>query len=211
VSGALGQYLSQQASRPRGLAGRALSRLWLWETARANTAALELLEAVPGEHVLEIGFGPGAAVARLAEQGVRVTGVEVSDLMVEEAKRRNARHTKAGVVHLLTGDGVHVPLPDNSVDAALSVHSVYFWPDPARTVTELARVLRPGGRAVLCFRSGEHAMPPRLDPAVYRLPTVAQATSWFTEAEFETTVAQKVERSLHVVCLEAHLPRSSSQ
>jgi hypothetical protein len=35
-----------------------MSRLWLWETARANTTALELLEARPEEHVLEIGSDP---------------------------------------------------------------------------------------------------------------------------------------------------------
>ena len=87
-------------------------------------------------------------------------------------------------ITLLEGDGASLPLPDDTFDAVLSVHNIYFWPEPERTIGEIARVLRPGGRVVLAFRGGEHPLPSRLDPSVYRTVTTSQAITWLQEAEF---------------------------
>ncbi len=75
-------------------------------------------------------------------------------------------------------------MEEHSLDAVIGVHTIYFWPDPAATLTDIARALRPGGRLVLAFRAGEHRLPARFDPNVYHLPTTSQATRWLHAAGF---------------------------
>lgn len=187
----VGRYLSRQASGPHGVIGRLMARIWVNETAAVNDVAIELLAPAPGERVCEIGFGPGRTVQRLAAAGAEVVGVEVSSAMVATARHRNASAVTAGRVKLVQGNGTTVPAADNSLDGAVGVHTVYFWPDPAATLTDLARTLRPGGRLVLAFRAGEHPLPARFDPDVYHVPTTTEITTWLHGAGFTDVVVQR--------------------
>lgn len=180
----LTHYLSRQAAHPRGPGGRLIGRLWVRETAKVNDVAVELLAPAPGESILEIGFGPGRTIGLLGDRSARVTGVDVSDEMLRLATRRNAKLIDAERVVLAINDGTRLPLEDDSVDAALSVHNIYFWPEPGTTISEIARVLRPGGRVLLVFRGGEHALPSRLDRSVYRAVTTQAAIEWLESAGF---------------------------
>jgi ubiquinone/menaquinone biosynthesis C-methylase UbiE len=168
-AGRLAAVLSSQAAAPHGLPGRLIGRIWVRETAAVNDAALDLLDPRPHEHVLEIGFGPGRTIQRLTARAAAVTGVEVSSAMLAAAGRRNRGAVRRGRVRLLLGNGTTLPLPDHSVDAALAVHTLYFWPDPETTFREIARVLRPGGRLVLAFRDTTRPRPRRFDPRIYHL------------------------------------------
>lgn len=185
------RYLSRQASRPRGPVGRLLGRIWVRETAAVNDVAVELAEAYAGDRILEIGFGPGRTVQRLAEAGVEVDGVDVSPDMLCVAARRNAAGIARGAVRLHAGDGSRLPAADGSLDAVIGVHTVYFWPDPAGTATEIARALRPGGRVVLAFRDGAAPLPARFDTRVYSVPTVETATGWLKDAGLTDVTAHR--------------------
>jgi arsenite methyltransferase len=180
----VGRYLSGQAARPHGPVGWLLSRIWIGETAAVNDTAVDLLNPAPGERICEIGFGPGRTLGRLAAAGADVVGVDVSPAMVRAAGRRNATSVAAGRMHLHQGDGTTLPVADDSLDAVIGVHTIYFWPDPPATLTDIARALRPGGRLVLAFRPGEHPLPARFDPAVYHVPTTTEATAWLHTAGF---------------------------
>lgn len=180
----LTHYLSRQAAHPHGLGGRLIGRLWVRETATVNDAAVELLAPAPGESILEIGFGPGRTVGLLADRSASVTGVDVSEEMLRLATRRNATLIDAQRVALSVNDGTSLPLEDDSVDAVLSVHNIYFWPEPETTINEIARVLRPGGRVLLVFRGAEHPLPGRLDRSVYRAVTTRDAIGWLASAGF---------------------------
>jgi SAM-dependent methyltransferase len=74
--------------------------------------------------------------------------------MVAVAARRNAAAVAAGHIRVVGGDGTALPVDDDTLDGALSVHSVYFWPDPVAVLTGIRRALRPGGRLVLALRPG---------------------------------------------------------
>lgn len=181
----LWRLLSRQARHPRGVVGRLLARIWISETAAVNDAAIELLAPASGERILELGFGPGRTLGRIAATRATVVGVETAQEMIRAAGRRNREHVQAGGIRLLKGDGVTLPIDTDSIDGAISVHTIYFWPEPAETLAELARVVRPGGRVVLAFRGGQHPLPRRLDPAVYRtVPTADQAIEWLKGAGF---------------------------
>jgi len=138
------------------MVGRLLSRIWLRETARVNDTAFDLLAPAPDERILEIGFGPGRTLARLAAAGAEVTGVDISATMLAAASRRNAAPITGGRMHLHQGDAMTLPVADHSLDAVIGVHTIYFWPNPAATFTAMALALRPGGRLVLAFRAGDN-------------------------------------------------------
>lgn len=190
-AGPLSRRLSREAARPRGVAGRLLARLWVSETAAVNDVAIELLDPGQGMRILEIGFGPGRTLGRLAAAGADVAGVEVSDSMLDAATRRNAAAVAAGRVQLHRGDGTTLPLADGGMDAVIGVHTVYFWPDPPATLAEIVRVLRPGGRIVLALRTADHPIPRRFDRTVYRVPTTEQAVDWLRIAGFTDVEAHK--------------------
>jgi SAM-dependent methyltransferase len=125
---------------------------------------------------------PVARSASLPNAAPRSSVSTSRKAMLELGTRRNTELVRTGTLQLQPTDGVAHPFDDDSVDAALSVHNVYFWPEPQMTIAEIARVLRPGGRALLAFRSSEHALPRRLDPAVYRDVTTNQCVDWLTGA-----------------------------
>lgn len=191
VSAPFGRYLSRQAARPRGPFGRLLGRIWLRETAAVNDVTLDLLAPAPGERIGEIGFGPGRTLGLLAAAGAEVVGVEVSPTMLAVATRRNAGPVADGTMALHQGDGTTLPWPDDDLDAVLSVHTFHFWPDPAATLADIARVLRPGSRLVLTAPADDHPLPARFDTDVYRVSSLADATDVLRTAGF---VDVRVER-----------------
>jgi SAM-dependent methyltransferase len=117
-----------------------------------------------GARVLEVGCGPGHLSARMAGQGLEVTGLDLDPAMI---KRAQANATNAGVTtraSFVVGDAAALPFPDASFDSVVSTFSVHHWSDPAAGLAEIGRVLRPGGRALVWdFKpgGGPHPFGPR--------------------------------------------------
>jgi ubiquinone/menaquinone biosynthesis C-methylase UbiE len=145
--------LVRQAHHPRGIVGRAVG--WMFalrpSNRKRNVWAVSLLDVQPTDRVLEIGFGPGVAIAELAGRATRghVFGVDHSQAMVRQAARRNAAAVRAHRVHLTHASVEQLPSFDDPLDAILAVNSVGFWPDPVQRLGELRRLLRPAGRIAL--------------------------------------------------------------
>jgi SAM-dependent methyltransferase len=78
-----------------------------------------------------------------------VHGVDVSQTMLDSATRRFSAEISAGRLALHAGTMVNLPLPTDALDAAVTVNTIYFVDDLPLAFSELARVLRPGGRAVV--------------------------------------------------------------
>jgi SAM-dependent methyltransferase len=182
--GLIGRVRSRQAGHPTGLLGRIIGRLMVNDTAPANDRALDLLDLSGPRTVLEVGFGQGRTVAKLVEGGHRVLGVDVSPTMVRQATARNRDACREGRAALVGGDGSTIPFPDDAADLALTVHTIYFMPEPSVTLAEIARVLRPGGRLALACRVADDQTPSWMDPAIYCIPTIAQIHTLLGAAGF---------------------------
>jgi SAM-dependent methyltransferase len=147
---ALDRDVVGQAHNPRGAAGR----ITAWEMAlrpsnrQRNRWVAGLLEVQPTDRVLEVGFGPGVAIAALVRAGAgHVTGVDHSAVMVRRAARRNAAAIRAGRITLVRAPVERMPTDlDGPFDAVLAVNSVASWPAPTERLAELRGRLAPGGR-----------------------------------------------------------------
>jgi len=150
----LDRLLARQFSRPQGPIGRLfLGPLLNRIGARMMREAFDALDVRAGETVLDLGFGGGALADRLLASDAAVVGVDRSAAMVQRACRRHASAVAAGRARFLQGSAQALPLADASLDKAASVNALYFWPDLAAVMRELARVLKPGGRLVLGFQT----------------------------------------------------------
>ncbi len=136
-----------------------------WRTGRespaeAAEALVGLVEArlglSPGQDVCDVGCGYGATAAALAgRRGVSVVGLTVSSV-----QERVARSRATPGVTCLRRDWLDNGLPDASFDRAYAVESSEHMVDKQRFFTEAARVLRPGGRLVVCaWLEGEAVRP----------------------------------------------------
>lgn len=162
-------FIARQSARPSGFLGRVIAGVMAHETSDLNERAVRLLRPSPSDHVLEIGFGHGRTIERLAHvvRAGRVCGVDVSESMLKMAVRRNRRAIAEGRVELLQRDCASIPFGDASFDGALAVHTLYFWSDPAACLKEIRRVLRPSGRLVLGFLRGDSLRRHRFPNEVY--------------------------------------------
>lgn len=184
MNSVINRIRSRQAGHPSGLLGRIIGRAMVASTAPANDRAIELLDLTGPTTILEVGFGQGRTTDVLARQGHTIRGVEVSATMLRQATAKNRAACEEGRVELMLGDGISIPFDDNSVDAAFTAHTIYFMSDPALTLADVARVLRPGGRFVLACRVGDDPMPEWMDPAVYDIPSTEDVLKLLTAAGF---------------------------
>ena len=144
-------YIDGQFRRPSGIVGRMIGNRMAQQHVPENEWTVSLLSIQPTDHILEIGFGPGTTLQRLialAPEGY-IAGIDFSGTMVQVAKKRNATAIQVGRVSLSYGEAANLPYSENSFDKALSIHCLYFWPDPLQVLREILCVLKPGGKLVL--------------------------------------------------------------
>lgn len=171
---------------------------------RGDGFAGALAPWIVGPRVVELGVGTGVVANGLRGHGVDVVGVDLSAAMMRAAVERvGERVTVADVDRL--------PFADDSVDTAYLVWVLQLVPDPIATLTEAARVVRPGGRVITILSNGEYApgdelatifdglaalRPERLAPAqlaAAALPGLAHEHDGFTGwDEFPSSVTDQI-------------------
>jgi SAM-dependent methyltransferase len=119
--------------------------------------ALEMMQIREGDQVIDVGCGTGNNTRHLAQaagEGLTV-GLDASEAMLSAAVARSNRENLA----YLRGDACALPFEDETFDVACSVGVVHMIEEPLLALTEMARVLAPGGRLVVvasCARKDRH-------------------------------------------------------
>ncbi len=155
-----------------GVLSMGASPLWRLATVRA-------IAPQPGERILDIAAGTGTSSAAIARTGADVVALDFSPGMIEAGRRRHPD------LEFVEGDATSLPFGDNEFDAVTVSFGLRNVDEPRTALAEMFRVLKPGGRVVIC----EFSRPPR---AILRagygaylrfvMPTVVGATSSNPEA-----------------------------
>jgi len=144
-----------------------------------RAATVKALEPVPGEKILDIAAGTGTSAKAIAKSGADVVALDFSAGMVAQGRKRHPDLT------FVEGDAEALPFPPSSFDAVTISFGLRNVNNPQLALGEMYRVLKPGGRVVIC----EFSHPPR--PLVagsyqaylkYIMPAVASVTSTHRDA-----------------------------
>ncbi|GFG54722.1 methyltransferase type 11 [Mycolicibacterium agri] len=140
-------------------------------------------DSLAGQHVLEVGCGRGVGSEVLLKRlgAARVTAFDIDESMVELARRRLHRHP----VELSVGDACAIEQPTGSVDAVMDFGIIHHVPDWQQAVSEIARVLRPGG--LVLFEELPRWV---LDTWAFRTLTVHPRENRFEAGEFAAELAR---------------------
>lgn len=120
-----------------------------------RAATVRAVNPQPGERILDVAAGTGTSSAALAHRGATVVALDFSPGMIAEGRRRNPR------IEFVEGDAERLPFGDDEFDAVTISFGLRNVAHPKAALAEMYRVLKPGGRLVVC----EFSKPPR---AVFR-------------------------------------------
>ena len=120
---------------------------------RMNNVAIEKMEVSSKDTVLDIGCGRAIDSIRLASRGGNCLGLEPSNKMINYAKNRIA--VSGRQISLVQGIGEYLPFKTNSLDKVICKGALDHFPDPAKAIEEIARVLKPQGKAVILIANFE--------------------------------------------------------
>jgi ubiquinone/menaquinone biosynthesis C-methylase UbiE len=141
--------MRRQFGRPSGLWGAIVGVIMAIAPSNRERIrwTLERLNLQPGDRILEVGFGPGFAVAEAVKRLPEgfVAGVDHSEVMVRQATRRNAMAIRCGRVDLRLGPVATLPVYGTPFDKVFTINSIHFWAEPVERLRELRERLKPGG------------------------------------------------------------------
>jgi ubiquinone/menaquinone biosynthesis C-methylase UbiE len=175
--------------------------------------ALDLAGVGPGTRVVDVACGPGSLALLAAARGAEVSALDFSPKMIDALR---ARPGGAGL-DARVGDGMDLPYPDASFDTGFSMFGLLFFPDRAKGFRELARVLVPGGRAVVSswepgdeiplfaalFRALQDLVPGMPPPTQPPLTTLAEMKTEMAAGGFAHVEARGVEHIVESPSLDA--------
>ncbi|MCA1426192.1 MULTISPECIES: class I SAM-dependent methyltransferase [Bradyrhizobium] len=187
------QFIAEHARNARGLLGRLIAFLMARETWGQNLRVMDALGIEQNDEVLDIGCGHGRSLMELAARAPRghIVGLDLSELMIEIAAQRNRSLIEAARVELVLSTAESLPFPDGVFDKVQCVHVLYFWKDIETSLREIARVLKPGGRLGLLFRT--NADPKAIasfPPEIYTFPALADVSAALQRVGMDVHLAE---------------------
>jgi len=140
-----------QCSKPTGWLGR--FTLWRMNSSHSKLTDWGLAHVSIEKHftILDVGCGGGRTVSKLAAiatQG-KVYGLDYSEESVAATKKLNAPSIGAGRVEVRLGSVSNLPLSDGMVDLVTAVETHFWWPNLPADMSEIFRVLKPGGKLTI--------------------------------------------------------------
>ena len=166
------EYIARQLRKPSGWFGKQVTaRLLNRLNEPINTKTLDLLAVQPADRVLEVGFGGGDLIGRIAEHAVDgfVAGVDFSPEMVERCAGRYRALVEVGRMAFRCANAEALPYPDGHFDKICTVNTLYFWPRPEKTVKKVADLLIPGGKLIIAFEDIKQLQQRKLSEDIFQL------------------------------------------
>jgi ubiquinone/menaquinone biosynthesis C-methylase UbiE len=150
----LTKFLSKQLCHPSGIIGRVvLPRLFNSRNAVLNDFTLECLALQPNDRVLEVGFGGGYLLGRMATiiTDGTIAGIDVSPAMVAFCEKRYRSLIRDGRLDIRCASVEALPYPPEYFTQVCTVNTIFYWRNASQAISELWRVLADSGTLVICF------------------------------------------------------------
>lgn len=143
------EQLAAQLRQPSGPAGIDVANMMNENNIGMTHHSINRLGLRERDRVLELGHGNGRHIDYLMSQtgALQYTGLEMSELMMQEARRINQKWIENGQAAFFLYDGDQTCFNDNSFDKVFTVNTIYFWKEPAALLSEIHRITIDGG----CF------------------------------------------------------------
>ena len=140
-----------QFELPRGFAGRVTLMFMNRGHKSIYENVAKVLKLQPEDNLLEVVCGNGHFIKNYASHVHSVTGLDLSDLCVKLAAKKNKERILAGSAEFVQGEATQLPWEDNKFSVATSTASFMMFPKPVESLKEMYRVLCLGGRVVVCI------------------------------------------------------------
>ena len=146
---------------------------------RRISACIQALQLAPGDRVLEVGIGTGTSLGAYPAHA-QVTGIDLNEEMLTLARKKIAEHGWKNYL-LQTGNAEQLEFPNASFDCVTAFHVVSVVSNPEKMMSEIARVLKPGGKVLIInhFRSRNAWIANFID----RADPVTRHLGWRTDLE----------------------------
>ena len=185
-------FFTEQARKPAGLFGRfVMSIIFDQGNAFLNGFVNELMSVQIDDRIIEIGFGTGKLIYKMAqkiETGL-IEGVDFSNTMVSIAQKRNKKNIANGKATIIEGNFDEIPYEKDKFTKACSINTLYFWPKPEHTAKKIVDMLKPEGKLILGFEDVEQLKRRRLNKNVFHLYTKDEVQNLLINAGFSNTVS----------------------
>lgn len=191
--------MAGQLGRPHGALAGVVAGALNRGNGQAIATAVAAAQVPAGGTAADIGFGGGAGLRLLVDAvgtGGTVIGVEISDEMLDRARRAFRRDLDSDRLTLRRGSLTALPVGDASLDAAITVNTLYFVDDLDSVCAEFARTLRPGGRVAIGVGDPEVMRRLPVTPYGFRLRPVPDIVAALERAGLSTRVESRTDGRL---------------
>lgn len=149
------KILAQNLANPQGKKGIEIGEMMNDTNIGMTLESIQTLLIEDDEHILEIGHGNAGHVKSILNKAtnIKYTGIDISETMHKEAKKRNVIFENQADFVLYEGE--KLPFEDKTFDKIFTVNTVYFWEQPVEYLNEIYRVLKDNGMFVLTFGQRE--------------------------------------------------------
>lgn len=151
-------FIDNQYRTPKGLMGTYIGEKMVRQHKPETLWTIELLDIQPGETILELGCGSGYAMKLILEKNMadQVVGLDLSPAVIRSAALRNKKSLRDEKAKLILGNVKSLAFDDEHFEKVFSIHTIYFWDELADTITEIFRVLKPGGECIITLCNGKN-------------------------------------------------------
>lgn len=172
------QAIASQLKHPSGEKGIEMGNMMNETNITMTKHSIQNLNILKENKILELGHGNAGHVEFLFEQAkdLKYYGLEMSDLMFQEARKINRNFVSQKQAFFTLYDGNKIPFEDETFDKVFTVNTIYFWQKPEDLLSEIYRVLKPNGNFCLTFAEEDF---------MKKLP--------FTQFEFELYSTEKAQ------------------
>jgi ubiquinone/menaquinone biosynthesis C-methylase UbiE len=143
-----------QFGKPTGNFGTLVGLLMSLKNKDRALWTFENLKLKPDDIVLEVGFGPGSTIKKVADNLTTgfIAGIDHSEVMLEQATKRNKKHIERNTAKLECGTVWDLKYSDNYFDTIFGSNVHFFWDNPVNEFKKLVSLLKSNGRLVMVFQ-----------------------------------------------------------